>query len=139
MTANLTPLTEEDCWSQLALHDFGRIAVVRDGSPEIFPLSYRVVEQGGSRSILIRTRAGNAIDRAGASVCFQIDGVDPGGVSGWSVLASGHLQTAPRPDDSSGVAPEGHDTWRKIVVARVSGRRLDSAPSEWSFNPAGYL
>jgi len=139
MNSTLVALTDEECWRLLTLNDLGRIAIVRDGAPEIFPLSYRVVQDGDVRSILIRTRVDNAIDRAGASVCFQIDGVDPGGHSGWSVMASGHLHTAARPLDTTRVAPDGHDTWRKVVVRRVSGRRLDDAPSLWAFNPAGYL
>jgi hypothetical protein len=89
----------------LTLNDHGRIAIVRDGAPEIFPLSYRVVQNEGVRSILIRTRADDAIDRGGASVCFQVDGVDPGGQSGWSVMAKGHSNTAPRPQDTTSVAP----------------------------------
>ena|SRR5215216_3149840 len=139
MNNTLVSLSEEECWTRLALNDLGRIAIVRDGAPEIFPLSYRVAQDGGARSILIRTRVDNVIDRAGASVCFQIDGVDPGGHSGWSVMANGHLHTAPRPPDTTHIAPDGHDTWRTVVVTRLSGRRLDAAPSLWAFNPAGYL
>jgi uncharacterized protein len=139
MTGTLVALTEQECWTHLTDNDLGRIAIIRDGAPEVFPLSYRVLEDASLKSILIRTRLDNAVDRAGASVCFQVDGVDPGGQSGWSVMASGHLHTAPRPHDTTGVAPDGHDTWRTIVVTRISGRRLDAAPNRWAFNLAGYL
>lgn len=68
-----TTLTVSACWELLRQAVVGRLAVVVDGGPEIFPVNY-LVDHG---SIIFRTAEGtklaNAID---GPVAFEVDDYD---------------------------------------------------------------
>ena len=49
----------------LASLDIGRVAVVEDGFPLVFPINYKLATFGGKLVIAIRTRPGNVIDHPG--------------------------------------------------------------------------
>lgn len=89
-------LGTEACWELLATTPVGRLAVVLDGRPEIYPVNY--VTDG--RTIVFRTEAGSklaALD-ANPSVCFEADVVDVDRRSGWSVLVKGQARAERRPE-----------------------------------------
>ena len=141
MSSEVIELSPSDCDLLLASLDFGRIAVVENGHPLVFPINYKVVILDGRLALAIRTRPDNVIDQPGRAVCFEIDGVDPSHDSGWSVLVRGILVEA-SPDDSLDPHPivsEGRDAWRIIIPTRISGRRVLNRLERWSFHPAGYL
>jgi hypothetical protein len=141
MSSELIELSPNDCELLLASLDFGRIAVVENGQPLVFPINYKVVILDGRLVLAIRTRPDNVIDQVGRAVCFEIDGVDPGHDSGWSVLVRGVLvELSPDADlDPHPIVSEGRDAWRVIVPTQVSGRRVRNRLERWSFHPAGYL
>lgn len=140
MDQDLIVLTDDECWELLAGHDFGRIAIVHDGFPEVFPINYQVPDDPSDRRIVFHTRPDNVIDRHGATMCLQIDGRDIAS-GGWTVLARGHLAVGGpwHDDDDDRSKPVGHDTRRSIVVTSVSGRRLLSTPLRWAFSLDAYL
>ncbi len=140
MNTEVTELSMSDCEALLASLDVGRIAVIDNGYPLVFPINYRVDTSSGKAVIAIRTRPGNVIDRPGREVCFEIDGVDASSDGGWSVLVRGVLvESPPDPDrDSHPIDSEDRDAWRSIVPTQISGRRVLNA-TRWSFHPAGYL
>ena len=141
MSSELIELSTSDCDLLLASLDFGRIAVVENGQPLVFPINYKVVILDGRLVLAIRTRPDNVIDQVGRAVCFEIDGVDPGHDSGWSVLVRGVLVEL-SPDaalDPNPIVSEGRDAWRVIVPTHISGRRVCNRLQRWSFHPAGYL
>jgi Pyridoxamine 5'-phosphate oxidase len=141
MSSELIELSPNDCELLLASLDFGRIAVVENGQPLVFPINYKVVILDGRLVLAIRTRPDNVIDQVGRAVCFEIDGVDPGHDSGWSVLVRGVLvELSPDADlDPHPIVSEGRDAWRVIVPTQISGRRVRNRLERWSFHPAGYL
>lgn len=141
MGSDAIALSVEECEALLNVMDVGRIAVVEDGFPLVFPISYRITTYQGGWVIAIRTRPGNVIDHPGRPVCFEIDGVDPGRDGGWSVLVRGMLSSvAPDPArDPEPIDSEGRDAWLVVVPVAVSGRRVTSRPLRWSFHIAGYL
>lgn len=141
MSSEVIELSPSDCDLLLASLDFGRIAVVENGHPLVFPINYKVVILDGRLALAIRTRPDNVIDQPGRAVCFEIDGVDPSHDSGWSVLVRGVLVEA-SPDDGLDPHPivsEGRDAWRIIIPTHISGRRVLNRLERWSFHPAGYL
>jgi nitroimidazol reductase NimA-like FMN-containing flavoprotein (pyridoxamine 5'-phosphate oxidase superfamily) len=82
----IAQLNEAQCWARLRTTGIGRVAVVVDGSPEIFPVNY-VVDHGG---IVFRTGARSRIAKAiGESVAFEVDGYDGSHGTAWSVLVTG--------------------------------------------------
>src|SRR5579863_2837298 len=84
--SRLKELSASECAGLLAAERFGRLAVVFDGQPMIFPVNY--IYQDGV--ILFRTNRGTKLAGADyARVAFEIDGVHPDGQSGWSVVVRG--------------------------------------------------
>ena len=64
-------LSEADCLELLAGHHFGRIGVVSDGQPMIFPVNYFFED----RRVAIRTDPGTKLSAAAqGQVAFEIDG-----------------------------------------------------------------
>lgn len=137
----LVELTDEENLALLGACDVGRVGVVHDGDPVIFPVNYRLIAVDGTPAIAIRTRPDNSIDHPGERVAFQIDGIDAGHDTGWSVLVRGrmlriaaHHHIDPRP-----FLAEGRSAWRLIVPDAITGRRLVPAPGHWPIQPEGYL
>ncbi|KRE65008.1 hypothetical protein ASG92_18705 [Arthrobacter sp. Soil736] len=65
----------------------GRLAVIVDGHPEIFPVNF-VIER---RSIVFRTAAGTMLWESAKDepAAFEIDGYEPATEEAWSVVARG--------------------------------------------------
>jgi len=83
---NLFELSEDECLRLLGTHSVGRIAVVRDGQPLIFPVNYVL----DGRTVAFRTDPGTKLTGATLGrVAFQIDSTDPLSLEGWSVLVKG--------------------------------------------------
>jgi hypothetical protein len=141
MSSEVVELSTKYCELLLASLDIGRIAVVEDGYPLVFPISYKAVVADARLVLAIRTRPANVIDQPGRVVCFEIDGVDPSHDGGWSVLVRGLLvETSPDVDlDPNPIVPEDRDAWRIIIPTQISGRRVFNRAERWSFHPAGYL
>ena len=136
-TDGLEVLDEDECLTLLASADVGRVGVVVDGQPLIFPVNH-VLE---GRSIIVRTDAGTMLHAASlARVAFQADGFDAGARSGWSVLVQGigfdvtdaldttseHLQTVP----VSPWAPGARPRLLRIDVSTISGRRFGAGATQ---------
>ncbi len=133
MRSQISATTEElsvaACWELLRGSPVGRLAVIFDDSPEIFPLNY-VVEHG---SIVVRTAAGTKL--AGARnrrVAFEADGYDAQAGTAWSVVAKGVATAILDVDESlSAMAlplvpwQDGNKPWfLRLVPTAVTGRRL---------------
>lgn len=141
MSTNLRPLTTDECIDLLAHESVGRLAVVHDGYPVIVPVNYRLVERDRRPTIVLRTRARNALDVVGEAVGFEIDGLAPDRRSGWSVLVRGVLHSI-EPDEANDPDPAVGDdrtAWRAIVPWSITGRRVRADPAPWPFVSDGYL
>jgi nitroimidazol reductase NimA-like FMN-containing flavoprotein (pyridoxamine 5'-phosphate oxidase superfamily) len=67
----------------------GRIAILIDGWPEVFPVNY-VAEDG---AVAFRRAAGAKLEHGPDSrACFEVDGWDDATGTGWSVMAQGILR-----------------------------------------------
>jgi len=79
-------LSEGECLALLGAHSVGRLAVVRDKQPLIFPVNY-VLE---GRTVAFRTDPGTKLTWATLGyVAFEIDSTDSLRLEGWSVLVQG--------------------------------------------------
>jgi nitroimidazol reductase NimA-like FMN-containing flavoprotein (pyridoxamine 5'-phosphate oxidase superfamily) len=129
----LLELTREECLALLASADVGRLAVnVPDWPPLIRPVSYAFDEP--SKSVVFRTGRGSkfhALTHA-QRAAFEIDGHEPAGQTGWSVIVVGAVEEITNPaelsrlDQSrlrSWVAGDAHH-WMRIRATSVSGRRI---------------
>lgn len=118
-----------ECLRLLAGDSVGRLAIDEGGSPLILPVNYGV---DGDR-VVLRTAEGSKLDAVHRMVCFEIDDVDRGDHSGWSVVVRGRLEEVAPTDrerwDRLGVLPEPwvhgpKDHLLVIVPTTISGRRL---------------
>jgi nitroimidazol reductase NimA-like FMN-containing flavoprotein (pyridoxamine 5'-phosphate oxidase superfamily) len=83
---DLRVLAKDECYDRLYDHEFGRLAIVSDGVPLIFPMNYVFDEP----SIILRTREGTKLHASPmTTVAFEIDGIGSAGEWGWSVVATG--------------------------------------------------
>lgn len=131
----LAPLTEAECWQRLRMGTIGRIAIVVDGRPEIFPVNYRA----GEGAIVFRTAAGAKLANGPmTSSCFEIDGFDDRTGTGWSVMVHGviseitnaadHRATALLQLPVHPLAPGNREHWLALYADHVSGRHFTSGP-----------
>ena len=129
-------LPVSECWALLDRTPIGRIGVLVDSAPEIYPVNFVVDDH----SIVFRTERGGklrGLDRS-PSVCFEVDGFDEATSSGWSVLVKGRARSVTGVDEERrllqldlrywGVGPKPH--WVRIEPAEVTGRRIGRTPSD---------
>jgi uncharacterized protein len=85
--AGVTNLEVHECLALLRTKAVGRLALVVDDHPEIFPVNY-LVDHG---SVVFRTADGTKLAalRYGADVAFEIDNEDTGKLEAWSVVIKG--------------------------------------------------
>jgi hypothetical protein len=131
----LEHLNPADCWQLLAATPVGRIGVLNDSAPEIYPVNH-VVDH---HTIVFRTDPGSKLRGLlrSPSVCYQVDGIDPADATGWSVLVKGRATELHGLDELGTVAalPLRYWTlgdkahWIRIVPDVVTGRRIWSRTS----------
>lgn len=130
-------LDEAESLALLRSAEVGRVGVVVDGQPLIFPVNH-VLE---GRSVIVRTDSARMLSGAAlAKVAFEADGFDAGARSGWTVLVEGighdvtealdatseHLQTVP----VTPWAPGPKSRLLRIDVRTITGRRFAGERSE---------
>jgi nitroimidazol reductase NimA-like FMN-containing flavoprotein (pyridoxamine 5'-phosphate oxidase superfamily) len=123
------------CWDLLRSAQVGRLAVVVDGEPDIFPINY--VDDHGS--IVFRTAEGTKLAASvyGQPVAFEVDGYDPGAGVAWSVVVRGRaselgdrhevLDTLALPLFPWHASPKPH--FVRIEPTQVTGRRFHTVTS----------
>jgi nitroimidazol reductase NimA-like FMN-containing flavoprotein (pyridoxamine 5'-phosphate oxidase superfamily) len=128
-TARLEVMTQAECRAQLVSHAVGRLAVVVEDQPLIFPINYAF---SGSQ-VVFRTDPGTKLHAAiGKRVAFEIDSADSLSHDGWSVLVTGIALEEREPNhvralEQLPVRPWGPGLkahWVCIRGGAMSGRRL---------------
>lgn len=123
-------IPRDECVALLESQVLGRVAVADfNAAPLVVPVNYAL----DGETVVFRTDYGSKFRLAvlrEAPVSFEIDGVDPGRRSGWSVLLQGpateladkeieRLRLQPSP-----WAPGGKTHWVRITPQSVTGRRI---------------
>jgi len=127
-------LSAEECADLLAASSLGRLGVVVEGRPEIFPVNH--VYDRDRACVVFPTNARTKL-RAALTwpwVSFEVDGIDPGEAGGWSVLVVGRAEEVTEPEEIARAAEQRHVLWRagenvrwiRIVPATVTGRRISA-------------
>jgi nitroimidazol reductase NimA-like FMN-containing flavoprotein (pyridoxamine 5'-phosphate oxidase superfamily) len=144
--SNPQTLTEQECLSLLARFTLGRLGVVAEGYPVIFPVNYAL----DGKLITFRTSPGTKFDAARyGHVSFQVDQMEFPGRSAWSVLVLG-TATVPDTDDPAVVQrlqqlgitpldPGDKPLWVQVVPHRITGRRITAEDVGYAPDPRGYL
>jgi nitroimidazol reductase NimA-like FMN-containing flavoprotein (pyridoxamine 5'-phosphate oxidase superfamily) len=126
---HLEELSTDECLQLLAEHGLGRLAVVVDGQPLVFPVNYAL----HGRTIVFRTDPGTKLHAAdGHRVAFEIDGIDLRYHEGWSVVVVGVAREEVHPArlrelEQLPLAPwiaGAKSHWMCIRGGTVTGRRI---------------
>jgi hypothetical protein len=131
-------LDEAACWALLRTVAVGRLAVVIDAEPEVFPINH-IVDHG---SIVFRTADGTKLTAAlgESTVAFEADGFDADTAEAWSVVVKGAAGEIRDLDELVGASLLPLAPWHgapkhrfvRIVPRQVSGRRFAVVdPSIW--------
>lgn len=100
-------LDRDACRRLLNASELGRLAITVGGSPEIFPVNYRL----DGDAIIIRSGAGTKLRAIGhTQACFEIDGTDRMNRTGWSVIAKGWIEE---------LTPSDGPAWTRALAANV--------------------
>lgn len=123
-------LTPEECWTRLATHGIGRLAVSTAGAPIVVPVNYSVVDG----AIVFRTAPGGVPSQAvGTQVAFEVDHIDDAFSRGWSVLVRGPARAVTDPDAARRLTDRAYstpwaggrrDVWVCVDPDRVTGRAI---------------
>jgi nitroimidazol reductase NimA-like FMN-containing flavoprotein (pyridoxamine 5'-phosphate oxidase superfamily) len=130
-------LSADESAELLRGEQLGRIAIVVDGRPEIFPVNYAF----DAGVVVFRTAPGLKLERAPLTrAAFEVDGVDAEAGIAWSVVLKGtvyditttidrlseHLrQLVVRP-----AAPGERSEWLAVYSDSITGRRFSIATLE---------
>lgn len=123
-------LSTAECWELLALHPVGRVGVLVDSAPEIYPVNHVV----DGHTIVFRTDSGSklrGLDRS-PSVCFEADFFNFDEHTGWSVLVKGRAAELTSAEERGRAADlplrfwdlgeKPH--WVRVTPTEVTGRRI---------------
>lgn len=129
----LIGISPEECADLLEASQLGRLAVIIDGRPEIFPVDH--VYDRASGSVVFPTSAGTKFHAAldWPFVGFEVDALESTDSGGWSVVVVGTAEEVTDPDDIARFAQARHVRWShpgaathwvRIVPTKVTGRRI---------------
>ncbi len=128
-------LPKSQCFELLARERLGRVAVVDDLGPVVFPVNF-VLDR---HMVVFRTDEGTKLDAAcrASRVAFEVDGTDTAAHTGWSVLVRGEAIEVTDPAELARLrklpldpgAPGVKAHYVRILPAAVTGRRI-WAPSD---------
>ena len=138
-------LTKSECFALLSGQRLGRVAVVDDQGPVIFPVNF-VLDR---HMVVFRTDEGTKLDAAvrGSRVAFEIDGADEAARTGWSVLIRGEATEVTDPAELARLRKRRVSPWApgtkaryvRILPAKLTGRRIwapgGPAPRDTSHSP----
>ncbi|MDP9933883.1 nitroimidazol reductase NimA-like FMN-containing flavoprotein (pyridoxamine 5'-phosphate oxidase superfamily) [Paenarthrobacter nicotinovorans] len=130
-------LDPEECWDLLSHQTVGRLAVLAEGHPDVFPVNY-VLDQDG---IVFRTGAGTKYWSAMTAPCaFEIDGYEALASQAWSVVARGRAAVILEHHELAKVGALGLDPWQpgsknhyvRLTPESITGRRFTTTrPDVW--------
>jgi len=129
----LRELTKAECFDLLAGEHLGRLAVVDDRGPVIFPVNY-ILDR---HTIVLRTEEGTKLDAAGRGTraCFEVDGSDAVTGTGWSVVVRGEVTEVTGQAELTRLnglplwpwAPGARNRYIRLLPAVLTGRRIEAA------------
>jgi nitroimidazol reductase NimA-like FMN-containing flavoprotein (pyridoxamine 5'-phosphate oxidase superfamily) len=123
-------LPVEECWALLGTVTTGRLALVIDGRPEIFPVTFVVDDE----TVVFRTAGGAKLTaiRSAPLVAFEADGPWPGDpAESWSVVLKGRTGEVRWPAAVPGTSrlpplpwSAGQGRLVRVVPHEVTGRHV---------------
>ena len=125
----LEVLDWDECIALLGRSSLGRIAVVMDTRPLIFPVNFAL----DGDAVVLRTDFGTKLFAArNGPVAFECDGTEAVYHTGWSVLATGNAEEVRNEAEVARLerlplgtwCPGPKPTWLRIRPRTLTGRRI---------------
>ncbi len=123
-------LTKGECFELLAREHVGRLAIVDDRGPIVFPVNF-VLDR---HMVVFRTDEGTKLDAAisGSRVAFEVDGTDAATRTGWSVVIRAEAIEVTDPAELARLralplspwAPGTKAHYVRILPIALTGRRI---------------
>ncbi len=136
-------LTKSECFELLSGERVGRVALVDDQGPIIFPVNF-VLDR---HMVVFRTDEGTKLGTAarGGRVAFEVDGADEAAHTGWSVVVRGEATEVTDPAELARLrkrrlspwAPGAKSRYGRILPAKLTGRRISAASGPSQRDPDG--
>jgi len=127
-------ISAQRCAALLEEATLGRVAVVIDGHPEIFPVNH--VYDPAAETVTFPTRPGTKLSAilSWPSIAFEIDGLDPDGGGGWSVAVVGAPAEVTDAGEIARLTAQRDLPWAlgrtvrwiRIVSSKTTGRRISA-------------
>lgn len=139
---NMVPEAEildaDECWKLLAEAKVGRLAVLADGHPDVFPVNFMV----DGRTLVFRTGAGTKQQAilADGVVALEADALSAEFGLAWSVVVKGKAEDSRSTGEELNQVRRGLFPWQgvgqehliRITPSSVTGRRFNlTAPMAW--------
>lgn len=116
-------LTVPRCWERLREGVVGRLAVLHDRRPDIFPVNF-AVDHG---TIVFRTGSGTLFQSSdGAFVAIEVDGYDAASAQAWSVVVRGVASEVYQLDDALAALQLPLYPWHEGPKPRIMRIQPDS-------------
>lgn len=137
-TQSSAELTERECWEHLRREAYGRLAVVDEDGPAIYPINV-LVDHG---TLVFRTTEGAKLDaiRDDDRISFEVDGFDVGTGRAWSVVIRGRGREITSPHEGADVTELGVTPWQagpKPTFVRITPRAVTGRTFVRSTHPDG--
>jgi uncharacterized protein len=134
----LVDLSVEQCEDLLARSPLGRLGVIVDGRPEIFPVSHVFDRTGRCVAFPTNERTKLHAARNWPWVAFEVDGLEADGEGGWSVLVVGRAEEITEPEEIERLSSMRRAHWRsgdavrwiRIVPSKTTGRRIRAVDAQ---------
>lgn len=130
----LIDMSPEKCADLLERATLGRLAVIVEGKPEIFPVNH--VYDRHAKTVAFPTRPGTKLKGIlnWPSVAFEVDGIDTDGGGGWSVAVVGAPVEVIDAAEVARLAALRHIPWAagravrwiRIVSSKTTGRQISA-------------
>ncbi|AUM19520.1 pyridoxamine 5-phosphate oxidase [Rhodococcus ruber Chol-4] len=121
-------LSDEESWELLGTERIGRLVVVSDGRPDVFPINFAVRD----RKLYFRTAEGSKLVELtlNAEVAFEADHVEQD--RAWSVVLHGRARNLVRYNEIQEAEELGLQAWVptpkynfvEVTASEISGRRF---------------
>ncbi|WP_028267020.1 pyridoxamine 5'-phosphate oxidase family protein [Arthrobacter sp. MA-N2] len=131
-------LSPDECFELLRQATVGRLAVIVENHPDIFPVNY-VADQG---SIVFRTGIGTKFWSSMRDPCaLELDGFDAGSGKAWSVVVRGQVHLIVDREEKAAANALHLDPWQpgnkshylRLSLDAVTGRRFKvNRPDIWN-------
>jgi nitroimidazol reductase NimA-like FMN-containing flavoprotein (pyridoxamine 5'-phosphate oxidase superfamily) len=130
----LVSIGPKRCAELLATAQLGRLGVIVEGRPEIFPVNHVYDRESGAITFPVHegTKMSGALEWPW--VAFEVDGIDTETNTGWSVAVVGAAEEVVDEDTLARLSGERRvlwgegagARWLRIVPSKVTGREIQA-------------